>query len=479
MKLSQLIAVDYDVEITGIAVDSRKVQKGNLFLCVRGERADGHDYVYEALKKGAAVIVAERSLGLENEIVLPDTRRAAASLYATWYRNPQKELRIFGVTGTNGKSTTVALLQSIYQQAGYKTAVCGTLGCSWEGKQYSLENTTPLPEVLYERLREMADDGVTHLFMEVSSHSLALERVSEIDFCYGVFTNLTPEHLDFHKTMEEYALAKEKLFLQSEQCVINLDDAYGNLAYQKYSSRSIGYGKAARADCRLNEILHQGLNGSIFTIRYQKQDYLLTTALAGEYNLYNVLSAVSVALSDGVAMETISTAVASFSGIKGRLEPVYQGEFMVFIDYAHTPDALLRVLTDLRKASPKRLRVLFGCGGDRDRSKRHLMGRIAQTVADDVIVTSDNSRSEDPCKIIDDILAGLENIPCDEVAVIPNRKEALCFAIQTARAGDVLLVAGKGHEEYEIDRLGRHPFSESEIISDMLKRYHKTVDERK
>ena len=479
MKLSQLIAVDHDVEITGIAVDSRKVRKGNLFLCVRGERADGHDYVYEALKNGAAVIVAEQSLGLENEIILPDTRRAAASLYATWYRNPQKELRIFGVTGTNGKSTTVALLQSIYQQAGYKTAVCGTLGCSWAGKQYSLENTTPLPEVLYERLREMVDDGVTHLFMEVSSHALALERVSEIDFCYGVFTNLTPEHLDFHKTMEEYALAKEKLFLQSERCVINLDDAYGNLAYQKYPSRSIGYGKATRADCKLNEILRQGLNGSLFTILYQNQEHLLTTPLAGEYNLYNVLSAVSVALSDGVLMETIAKAVASFSGIKGRLEPVYQGEFMVFIDYAHTPDALLRVLTDLRKALPKRLRVLFGCGGDRDRSKRPLMGRIAQTVADEVIITSDNSRSEDPCKIIDDILAGMENIPCDEVVVIPNRKEALCFAIRTARAGDVILVAGKGHEEYEIDRLGKRPFSESEIISDMLKRYHKTVDETK
>ena len=471
MKLSQLIAVDHDVEITGIAVDSRKVRKGNLFLCVRGERADGHDYVYEALKNGAAVIVAERSLGLENEIILPDTRRAAASLYATWYRNPQKELRIFGVTGTNGKSTTVALLQSIYQQAGYKTAVCGTLGCSWEGKQYSLENTTPLPEVLYERLREMVDDGVTHLFMEVSSHALALERVSEIDFCYGVFTNLTPEHLDFHKTMEEYALAKEKLFLQSENCVINLDDAFGALVYPKYKRISIGYGKTEQAACRLDKILYRDLNGAVFTVRYQSQKHLFTTLLPGEYNLYNLLAAISVALHYGVAVETIAKAISSFAGVKGRLESVYQGEFTVFIDYAHTPDALQRVLTELRKASSNRLRVLFGCGGNRDKTKRPMMGRIAQTIADDIIVTSDNSRNENPREIIDDILSGMENLPSNHVVIVADRREALKFMVQTARRGDIILVAGKGHEEYEINRSGRHPFSESDIIYEALKQF--------
>jgi len=471
LKLSELIAVDNDVEITGIAVDSRKVRKGNLFLCLCGEKSDGHDYVEEALKNGAAVVVAERSLGLDNEIILPDTRRAAASLYATWYRNPQKNLRIYGVTGTNGKSSTVGILERIYREAGYNCAVCGTLGCSWNGKSYLLENTTPTPEILYEKLFEMAEDGVTHLFMEVSSHALALERVSEIDFCYGIFTNLTPEHLDFHRSMENYAMAKEKLFSQSDRCVINLDDPYGNLAYQSYFSRAIGYGKTTYADCMLSEILYRDLNGAEFTVQYQKQKYLFTTSLAGEYNLYNLLAAISVALSDGIDVETVRKAVASFSGIKGRLECVYRGDFLVFIDYAHTPDALSRVLTELRKACPKRLRVLFGCGGDRDRSKRPLMGRIAQTVADDVIVTSDNSRSEDPQKIIDEILSGMEKISDEHVTVLQDRKEALRVAIETSLPQDVLLVAGKGHEEYEINSSGKHPFSESDIIDYALKQF--------
>lgn len=471
MKLSQLIAVDNDVEITGIAVDSRKVRKGNLFLCVQGERYDGHDFAEEALKKGAVMIVAERPLGLADEIILPDTRRAAASLFATWYQNPQKKLRIYGVTGTNGKSSTVGILQSIYSQAGYKSAVCGTLGCFWEGKSYLLENTTPLPELLYEKLGEMVDDGVTHLFMEVSSHALALERVSEIEFCYGIFTNLTPEHLDFHKTMKQYAETKEMLFSQSDRCVINLDDPYGNLAYHKYASRAIGYGKTTQADCMLEDILYRDLSGAAFAVRYQNQKHIFTTTLAGEYNLYNLLAAISVALSDGIDVQTVIKAVASFSGIKGRLECVYHGDFTVFIDYAHTPDALLRVLSELRKESPHRLRVLFGCGGDRDRSKRPVMGHIAQTIADDVIVTSDNSRSEDPQEIIKDILDGIDETAMNQITVIADRQEALEWAIKTSCSKDILLVAGKGHEEYEINRSGKHPFSESDIIKSALKQF--------
>ena len=471
MKLSQLIAVDNDVEITGIAVDSRKVRKGNLFLCVRGEHSDGHDYFKEALKNGAAMIVTERSLGLKNEIVLPDTRRAAASLFATWYQNPQKNLRIYGVTGTNGKSSIVGILHHIYQKAGFQSAVCGTLGCTWEGKFYSTENTTPLPEVLYEKLREMADDGVTHLFMEVSSHALALERVSEIEFSYGVLTNLTPEHLDFHKTMEDYAAAKEKLFWQSQKTVFNLDDPFGYLTYQKHFPWAIGYGKTNRCDFMLDKIFHRDANGTVFTVRHRNETYRFITSLVGEYNLYNLLAAISVALSDGIDGETVVRAVADFSGIKGRLECVYQGDFTVFIDYAHTPDALMRVLTELQKTSPKRLRVVFGCGGDRDPAKRPVMGRIAQTIADDVIVTSDNSRSEAPGKIIDEILSGMVKPLSDHVTVIENREEALRWVIETALPQDVILVAGKGHEEYEINASGKHPFSEADIIRKALNQF--------
>lgn len=472
MKLSQLIAVDNDVEITGIAVDSRKVWKGNLFLCIRGERYDGHNYVEEALKNGAEMIVAEHSLGLSNEIVLPDTRRAAASIYATWYQNPQNKLRIYGVTGTNGKSSIVGILHTIYRFAGFHSAVCGTLGCCWDAKHYPLENTTPLPEILCEKMHEMVNDGVTHLFMEVSSHALALDRVSEISFQYGVFSNLTPEHLDFHKTMDHYSATKEKLFLQSKRRVFNLDDPYGYLFHQRFLPHSIGYGKACSSDFVLDEIMYSDLDGTVFTVRHRNERYTFTTLLTGEYNLYNLLAAISVAMSDGVHPEIIAKAIASFEGVKGRLECIYRGVFTVFLDYAHTPDALARVLAELRKSNPKRLRVLFGCGGDRDSQKRPVMGRIAQMLADDVIITSDNSRSEDPKKIIEDILAGIEKNQPSRVTVLENRKEALVWAIQTALPQDVLLVAGKGHEEYEIDRSGKHPFSETEIINQELNRFN-------
>ncbi|MBR6769470.1 MAG: UDP-N-acetylmuramoyl-L-alanyl-D-glutamate--2,6-diaminopimelate ligase [Clostridia bacterium] len=471
MKLSQLIAVDKDVEITGIAVDSRKVRKGNLFLCVCGEHSDGHDFAKEALKNGAAMIVTEHALGFKHEIVLPDTRRAAASLFATWYQNPQKNLRIYGVTGTNGKSSVVGILHHIYQKAGIKSAICGTLGLGWDGKFYSTENTTPLPEVLYEKLREMVDDGITHLFMEVSSHALALDRVSEIEFSYGVLTNLTPEHLDFHKTMDNYAATKEKLFLQSQKKIFNLDDPFGYLTHQKHLPSAIGYGKNNRCEFMLDEIRHHDSDGTVFTVRHRNETYLFTTSLVGEYNLYNLLAAIAVALSDGIDGETVAHAIAEFSGIKGRLECVYRDKFTVFIDYAHTPDALMRVLTELRKTSPKRLRVVFGCGGDRDSAKRPVMGRIAQTIADDVIVTSDNSRSEDPQKIIADILAGMEKSSFDRVTVIEDRKAALRWAIETAESKDVILVAGKGHEEYEINASGKHPFSETDMICQALKQF--------
>ena len=471
MRLSQLIAVDNDVEITGIAVDSRKVQKGNLFVCVCGEKTDGHEYAMEAIKNGAAMIVTERPLALACEIVLPDTRRALASLYATWYQNPQQDLKVYGVTGTNGKTSVVGILEHIYRKAGIKTAVCGTLGFCWNGKNYPTENTTPPPEILYEQMRRMADDGITHLFMEVSSHALALERVSEIEFEYGVYTNLTPEHLDFHKTMESYAAAKDKIFLQSRKGVCNLDDPYGYVAYQKHIPKSIGFGKNPGAEFALDSVVHQDLSGTTFTIRWHDQSYGFQTPLAGEHNLYNVLAAISVAMSDGIDSVIVREAISSFYGVKGRLERVYQGTFTIFIDYAHTPDALMRVLFVLRSNQPHRLRVLFGCGGDRDKSKRPTMGQIAQTIADEVIITSDNSRNEDPGAIIEDILAGMKLKDCDNVIVMKDREQAIHYAIQTALPQDVLLIAGKGHEEYEINQFGKHPFSEFDIINKALKQY--------
>ena len=465
MKLSRLIAVDRDVEITGIAVDSRKVQKGNLFICLSGDRFDGHDFAAEALKRGAAVIVTEKPLGIDGEICLPDTRRACASLYATWYGNPQKDLKIYGVTGTNGKTSVVSLLNQIYRKAGVKTATSGTLGSFWDGVAYSSENTTALPETLYRQMREMVNSGVRCLFMEVSSHALALERVSEIEFAYAVYTNLTPEHLDFHKTMEQYAAAKEKLFEQARVGIFNYDDKYSYIASQRCPCRSYGYGRENHPDFAPDEVLKEALDGMVFTMRYRGEKHLFSSPLAGGYNLYNLLAAISTAMVDGIDASIVASALASFEGVRGRLERIYSGDFTVLIDYAHTPDALMRVLEVLRSGNPKRLRVLFGCGGDRDRTKRAVMGEIAKTLADDVIVTSDNARSEDPHAIIEEILSGMKTNKTDNAyKVIENRRMALEYAIDTSLPGDVLLVAGKGHEEYEIDCYGKHPFSETKIL---------------
>lgn len=472
MKLSQLVAVDSDLEITGVSADSRNTKKGDLFLCIRGTRFDGHDYAKEALEKGAVAVVTERRLGLDREILLPDTRRAAASIFASWYGNPQKRLKIVGVTGTNGKTSVVHLLDAIYRRAGYRTATSGTLGTFWQGKAYSAENTTALPDKLYALLREMADDGVEYLFMEVSSHALVLDRVAEIAFLCGIYTNLTPEHMDFHKSMDNYAAAKARLFKQSRYGVFNYDDSYSYIAAQSRLCRSYGYGERNGADFHIESVIKNDLSGIAYQVVFQKQKRTLRSALVGSFNIHNTLAAAAAATLDGVDWDILSEAIASFGGVAGRLEKIYDKEFTIFIDYAHTPDALMRVLDVLRRgaASKSRLRVLFGCGGDRDRSKRPVMGRIAESLADDVIVTSDNARSEKPATIIREILDGMgKHNTANSFRVIEDRKQALEYAIDSAQPGDILLVAGKGHEDYEIDCHGRHPFSEKQILLERLR----------
>ncbi len=490
MKLSQLLAVDRDVDITGISVDSRTVKPGELFICLKGKDYDGHTFAREALAKGAAAVVTEEPLGIDGEILLPDTRRAAACIYAAWYGNPQNKLKIVGVTGTNGKTSVVNLLNAVYQAAGYKTAVSGTLGTFWEGKSYPAENTTARPESLYSWMDEMVRDGVEYLFMEVSSHSLMLDRVAEISFRCGIYTNLTAEHLDFHRTMENYAAAKARLFSQSAMGIFNYDDLYSYITSQNSPCVSFGYGRGHDPDFRLAEVLQNNLSGISYRLDYRGKSLVLKSPLAGEFNIYNTLAAASCALADGLSEEAVVEGLAAFRGVPGRLERLYDGLFTVFIDYAHTPDALTRVLEVLRQSAfghsarpdtgqnaeqkssqeKHRLRLLFGCGGDRDKSKRPVMGNIAATLADEVIVTSDNARSEDPDAIIRDILSGVSpEKQANSFRVIKDRTEALTYAIDTSLPGDILLVAGKGHEDYEIDCHGRHPFSEKKILSERLR----------
>ncbi len=477
MKLSRLIAVDRDVEITGIVTDSRKVQKGNLFLCLKGEKADGHCYAKEALNKGAVAIVSEKKLGVENEILVPDTHRAASSLFSAWYGNPQKDLTIFGVTGTNGKTSTVSILDAIYRHAGLKTATIGTLGITIDDRSEESDHTTPLPELLYQKLREAKDKGVERVFMEVSSHALAGYRIADLYFDTAIYTNLTQDHLDYHKTMAEYAKSKQLLFRQCRKGLFNYDDPYSYDASRCSPCQVYGYGHKKGSDFRISSMKARSFAGLSYRIRCQNRMLDIESPLIGHFQVYNSLAAISAALLDDVDTQTIQCALSAFRGVKGRLETLYNEAFTLILDYAHTPDALLSVLNVLKGYQqsakyPRRLRVLFGCGGDRDRSKRPIMGHIATRLADDVIVTSDNSRSEDKSSIIQDILSGMDiHQTATTLKVIEDRREALQYAIDSTREGDILLVAGKGHEEYEIDCNGKHAFSERQILLECMQRH--------
>ena len=477
MKLSRLIAVDRDVEITGIVTDSRKVRKGNLFLCLKGEKYDGHCFVQEALKNGAAAIVSEKKLGIENEILVPDTHRAASSLFSAWYGNPQKDLVIFGVTGTNGKTSTVSILDAIYRRAGLKTATIGTLGITIDGESEASDNTTPLPEQLYAKLYQAKEKGVRRVFMEVSSHALARYRTADLHFDTAIYTNLTQDHLDYHKTMAEYAKAKQVLFRQCNKGLFNYDDPYSYDASRCASCQRFGYGHKKGCDFRLSSVKATSFDGLSYRICYQNRTIAIQSPLIGQFQIYNSLAAISASLLDGADCEVIKQALSEFHGVKGRLEILYNDAFTLILDYAHTPDALLSVLNLLREyrrseKHSRRLRVLFGCGGDRDRSKRPVMGHIASRLADDVIVTSDNPRSEEKGGIIRDILSGADiSKTATTLKVIEDRREALQYAVDSAREGDILLVAGKGHEEYEIDCNGKHAFSERQILLERM-RYH-------
>lgn len=474
MKLSQLIAVDKDVEITGIETDSRRVKTGNLFLCLEGEKTDGHRFVREALEKGAVAVVTEKRLGIENEILVPDTHRAASSLYSAWYDNPQRGLTIFGVTGTNGKTSTVSMLDAIYRSAGMRTATFGTLGIMIDGTLEEGDNTTPLPALLYRKLREAKDKGVDRVFMEVSSHALAGYRTADLHFDTAIYTNLTQDHLDYHKTMAEYAKVKAGLFRQCDKGIFNYDDPYAYEASRISPCRRYGYGHKRGCDFRFSALRQADISALSYRVRYGDRSFDIVSSLIGHFQVYNSLAAMAAALLDGIEPSTIQRALRELRGVKGRLEILYNETFTLILDYAHTPDALLSVLNVLREyrrssKRPRRLRVLFGCGGDRDRSKRPMMGNIAMRLADDVIVTSDNPRSESKSGIIHDILAGTDgHQSATTLKVIEDRREALQYAIDSAREGDILLIAGKGHEEYEIDCNGKHSFSERQILRERM-----------
>src|SRR4051812_46828105 len=428
------------VEITSLAYSSGDVREGSLFFCVRGFRADGHDFAPDAVARGAAALVCERPLGLGvPEVLVADVREAMGPIAARFYGDPTGELRVVGITGTNGKTTTAFLTRAILQATGTQTGLIGTVKYMVGGEEREAVRTSPEALDLQRDFRAMLDGGDRACAMEVSSHALELKRTAGIQWACRVFTNLTQDHLDFHKTMEDYFLAKRRLFLDGDApSVVNVDDPYGRRLAEQLPE-AITYGIDSEADFRAEHVRFDAGGGT-----FQLQGRGVRIRLPGLFNVSNALAAIAAAVQLGVDLDDAIVALADAERVPGRFEPVDEGqEFAVLVDYAHTPDSLENVLSAARKLTTRRVHVVFGAGGDRDRDKRPLMGQAAVRGADRVIVTSDNPRSEDPGTILEQILAGTGPDVESEV----DRRKAIARAIESAEPGDVVVIAGKGHEQ--------------------------------
>ena len=439
--------------ITAIAVDSRTVLPGSLFVAVRGERADGHRFAQVAVARGAAVLVVERELDVDvPQAVVADTRVAISRLAAAFYGYPSQALTVFGVTGTNGKTTTAYLLRGILEAAGLPCGVIGTLGGAFGDRTWALENTTPPALELQGVLAEMRDAGARAVAMEVSSHALALGRVDDVRFRAAALTNVTRDHLDFHGTPARYVAAKRRLFDLAQHAVLNVDDPAGRTFAREFAPATT-YAIERAAQLRASSIVLQG-DGT----RFDAGGLHVEIGLPGRFNVANALAAIGLARAAGIDDGAIVRGLAATRAVPGRMERIGAFGIDAIVDYAHTPDALANVLRAARETTRGRLVVVFGCGGDRDAGKRAEMGRIAAEIADAVIVTSDNPRSENPSAIAAAVAGGIA------AEVILDRRTAIRRAIGDARAGDTVVVAGKGHETYQIVGEARLPFDDRDEV---------------
>lgn len=513
MKLSELINVlpnkriigNQDTSVHGIAYDSRQVVKNFIFVAIKGQHLDGARFVPDAVKKGASAVLVEEAVSTHaTQIIVPDVREAMAKLSAAFYGEPSKHMTLIGVTGTNGKTTITYLVESILKNAGFYAGVVGTVNYRYKDKIFDAPHTTPESPDLQKIFKEMVDDGVTHCVMEVSSHALSQKRVAGCRFVGAAFTNLTRDHLDYHKTMEEYFESKSRLFTdfvakeKNGFSVINIDDFWGrrllNFKSQISNFRTIGY--SLKQDTEIKPInasftekgIEARLNTSIGFID-------ISSPLLGEYNLQNIMAAVGVGVGLGLNKQIIEKGIADLKRVHGRLERIVSKDgFQAVVDYAHTGDALERVLVTLKPLAKGRLITVFGCGGDRDRGKRPIMGEIAARLSDFTVITSDNPRSEDPLEIIKEIEKGINTggkgqgagvrrvedfqirNPKSEIrnayTAILDRHEAIKVAINIAAPQDIILVAGKGHEDYQIIGDRKIPFDDAqEIKRAMEERY--------
>lgn len=466
-----MIQGDPSLEIRGVSHNSKQVKPGDLFICVKGIRSNGHDFVPQAAEAGAVAVLAEEDRHYPAGIavaLVKATPEAMSIVSDHFYGHPSGKLRLIGITGTNGKTTSTHLCKAVFEAAGYTGGLIGTIRHLVGDREVPTTNTTPASLDLQALLHEMVGAGVSHVAMEVSSHAIALGRIARCDFAGGMFTNITLDHLDFHQSFEEYRRVKAGFFASlasSAYATINRDDSHADAFIRACRCRVITYGMDAAADIRAED-LDMGPHGSRFTAVTPSGRFPVDLNLGGKFNVYNALGVIGVAIGEGIRVEAIQAGLSAVKGVPGRFERVANDRGLtVIVDYAHTPDSLENILRTGRELTRGRLMVVFGCGGDRDRSKRPIMGRIAAQLADYVVVTSDNPRTEDPSAIIRDILPGVKEAGKREgdYAVIEDRSAAIAHAVGKTAPGDVLLIAGKGHETYQILRDRTIHFDDREV----------------
>jgi len=472
-------------QVKDITYDSREVKKDSLFVAIHGFKTDGRKYIADAIRKGASVIVTEGAIETPEKditvISVPDARNALALLSAQFYGYPSRRLRMIGITGTNGKTTTSYLIKAIIEKAGKRCGLLGTISYIIGDETIQSPHTTPESADLQKYLHRIIESGAEYAVMEVSSHALELNMVADCEFDIAVFTNLTQDHLDFHKTMEGYFSAKLKLFtsLSNERGkmvkkvgIINIDDPYSKRILDAIKVKAVTYGFSRDADIRPDDV-RMDINGIAFKAVTQKGIFPIESKLTGKYNINNILSTIGVGQALGFDNSIIADGIRAVENISGRFEKIEEGQdFAVVVDYAHTEDALKRLLEAVKEFANGRIITVFGCGGDRDKGKRPKMGETAGKASNIVIITSDNPRSEDPMEIIKEIeegIKGIKNGNKPDYLIMPDRREAICKAVELARKDDIVVIAGKGHEDYQIIGDKKSHFDDREIAREAIK----------
>ncbi len=483
MELSKLISKikvisingNTNIEVTGINHDSRKIKSGDIFIAIEGFRVDGHNFIQQAIDNGAKAIILSKKIFIDKDITVvevEDSRLALAKVSSEFYDNPSEKIELVGITGTNAKTTTTYLIKSIFEVANKKTGVIGTIGSVVDEQLVKSENTTPESLELQQILNLMVNSKHDSCVMEVSSHSLELNWVAFCKFNIGIFTNLTTDHLDYHKTIENYFRAKVRLFYMTDKCnIINTDDEYGRRIIEEISrieTPLLTYGIQRKADIKADGIEYSS-DGVKFMLNTPKGNVRIKMNIPGHFSVYNGLAASACAYAMGIGIDDIKKGLEKVEGVRGRLEVVpTDKDFTVMIDFAHTADALEKVLTIVDQFAQGRKVIVFGAGGDRDTSRRAPMGKVAGKHCDLCIVTSDNPRTEDPIAIIEDIVEGVKSVNGNYVTIV-DRKEAIRYALENSEPNDIIILAGKGHETYTILGDKKYPFDEREIVKDILK----------